>query len=128
MLMVLAWMLFFPLGIFLARFGRALFPWFSAHRGVQLFGFFLVFIAFFLVIAAVSIADGSHFSNTHGKLGLALFMLLIAQVLLGFLAHDVRARTKKRFVGFLHIPLGLLLFGAYTSMFCFISHTFPYSL
>lgn len=43
-----------------------------------MFGFFLLFVAFFLVIIAVFMADGSHISNTQGKLGLALFRLLIA--------------------------------------------------
>lgn len=107
-------MLFFPLGIFIARFGRTTFKWLPAHRGVQLFGFVLVLIAFLLAVSGTAIRSGTHFDSLHEKLGLALMILLFVQALLGFLSHSVRSRTGKRYVGFVHIPFGLTIFGAYS--------------
>lgn len=109
--MIVAWMLVAPLGIMVARFGRTMFSWFSAHRAVQLFAFLLIFIGFISAIAAVQIESGRHFTFSHNQLGLAMFVLVLLQILLGAGAHALKSRTGKRFVGFAHIPLGLILFG-----------------
>lgn len=109
--MVVGWMLLAPLGILIARYGRTLFKWFPAHRGIQLLSFLFIFIGFFLAIGGVSMATGEHFIYTHHKVGLALFILLFVQVGLGFASHAYRGKTGKRIIGFAHIPLGLLLFG-----------------
>lgn len=109
--MVLAWMLFVPLAILIARYGRTLFKWFPSHRGIQLFAFLLIFIAFFLAVGAVAMTGQPHFSNTHEKVGLALFILLFVQVGLGIAAHSYKAKTGNRYIGFAHIPLGLIMFG-----------------
>jgi heme A synthase len=109
--MVVAWMLIAPLGILIARYGRTMFTWFPAHRAVQLFAFFLIFIGFFLAVAGVQIDTGDHFSQTHNQLGLAMFILIIVQVALGAIAHTYKSRTGKRYIAYAHIPLGLILFG-----------------
>lgn len=109
--MVVGWMLIAPLGILIARYGRTMFKWFPVHRGMQFTAFLLIFIAFFLAIAAVGMEGGPHFAYTHNKVGLALFILLIVQVLLGVASHTYRGKTGKRYIGFAHIPLGLILFG-----------------
>jgi protein-S-isoprenylcysteine O-methyltransferase Ste14 len=46
--MIVGWLLIFPAGIFLARFGRTTFKWFPKHRIVQTFGVLIVFIGMFL--------------------------------------------------------------------------------
>lgn len=109
--MVVAWMIFAPLGILIARFGRTMFTWFPAHRAVQSFAVLLIFIAFFLAVAGVGIDSGDHFAYTHNKLGLAMFILVLVQVALGAAAHTFKSKTGKRYIGFAHIPLGLILFG-----------------
>ncbi|UZJ53198.1 hypothetical protein CBS101457_002518 [Exobasidium rhododendri] len=109
--MVVGWMLIAPLGILIARYGRTLFKWFPAHRGLQLFATLLIFIAFFLAIAAVGMTGGAHFAYTHNKVGLALFILLFVQIALGVGSHAYRGKTGKRYIGYAHAPLGLVLFG-----------------
>lgn len=109
--MVLGWMLLAPLGILIGRFGRTMFNWFPAHRAIQSIAFLFIFIAFFLAIAAVTYDDNIHFKQTHNQLGLAMVILLIVQVALGAAAHGMRSKTGKRYIGFAHIPLGLILFG-----------------
>lgn len=109
--MVLGWMLLAPIGILIGRYGRTMFNWFPAHRAVQSVAFLFIFIAFFLAIAAVGYDTGMHFVNTHNQLGLAMVILLVIQVALGAAAHGMRSKTGKRYIGFAHIPLGLILFG-----------------
>jgi hypothetical protein len=109
--MVVGWMLIAPLGILIARYGRTMFKWFPVHRGMQSVAFLLIFIGFFLAVAAVGLEGGPHFAETHDIAGLVLFLLLIVQVALGVASHSYRSKTGKRYIGFAHMPLGLLLFG-----------------
>lgn len=109
--MIIGWMICFPLGILLARYGRTFFTWFPKHRLINTIGFVAVFIGFFIVIAAVASEGGPHFSNTHEKLGLALFILLFLQIALGAFSHSLKNRRQTRLVGYVHIPIGLILFG-----------------
>ncbi|PWN32341.1 uncharacterized protein FA14DRAFT_87433 [Meira miltonrushii] len=109
--MILGWQLLFPIGILLARYGRTFFTWFPYHRAVMWAGFLLVFIAFFLAISGVATEGGPHFSNTHEKLGLALFILVIVQIVFGAASHELKKRKGLRYIGFVHIPFGLILYG-----------------
>lgn len=109
--MIIGWMICFPAGILIARYGRTFFTWFPKHRMINTIGFVAVFIGFFLAIGAVASDGGPHFSNTHEKLGLAMFILLFAQIALGALSHSLKQRRNTRIVGFIHIPFGLILFG-----------------
>lgn len=109
--MIVAWMLCFPIGILVARYGRTFFTWLPKHRIIQSVGFLFVFIGFFLAVGGVSLMGQSHFSNTHEKLGLALFILLFVQILLGVASHSLKKRKGKRYIGYVHIPFGLIMFG-----------------
>lgn len=109
--MILGWQLCFPIGILLARYGRTMFRWFPVHRAVQSVGFLFVFIAFFLAVGNQAMLGKPHFYSTHTKLGISLFILIIVQVLLGFFSHEIRKRMGSRMVGYLHMPLGILLYG-----------------
>lgn len=109
--MVVAWLLILPIGIYIARFGRNAFTWFPAHRGVQSFATLLIVIADFLAIVAIHSNSGEHFSSNHAKCGLVVFIILAAQMLLGGLAHYYKSRTGKRHIGYVHVPLGILLIG-----------------
>jgi hypothetical protein len=109
--MVLAWLLILPIGIFIARFGRNVFTWFPAHRGVQSFATLLIIIAGILAIVAIHSISGHHFSSNHAKSGLVVFIIMALQLLLGGIAHYYRGRTGKRHIGYVHMPLGILLIG-----------------
>lgn len=110
--MLFAWLILVPLAVLLARFGRTFFNWFPSHRGIQLATLLFVFIAFFLGIAAMCVQGAKHhFNHIHHKLGLTILILLFVQVALGAVAHHYRTKTGKRWLGFIHAPLGILIFG-----------------
>ena len=104
-------MLLAPIGALIARYGRTLFTWFPAHRAIQLGTSVFMLIGFILGVAGVSAEGSSHFTETHHWVGLIILILLIIQIALGYWAHSYRGITGKRFVGYAHIPLGVLLFG-----------------
>ncbi|KAI9172973.1 hypothetical protein H9P43_007104 [Blastocladiella emersonii ATCC 22665] len=82
-LMGVAWSALSFIGILIARFGKHRFGarWFPLHRG--LFGVAILFtIGGFL--AAVLTTDSDHFDSTHGKLGLAVTIVAVGQIVLGF--------------------------------------------
>lgn len=108
--MILGWQLLIPIGVLLARYGRTFFTWFPYHRIVMLAGFLFIFIAFFLAVSGVGLQSKDHFSNTHEKLGLSLFILIVVQVLLGASSHELKKRKGLRYIGFVHIPFGLILY------------------
>ena len=110
--MILAWLILAPLGVLLARYGRTLFSWYPAHRAVQLGTLLAMFIGFFLGVAGLVTSGAKHhFNKTHHQVGLAMLILVFLQVALGFWAHRHLARRGKRYIGFVHAPIGLLLFG-----------------
>jgi heme A synthase len=109
--MVIAWMLILPLGIFLARFGRTFFTWFPAHRAVQTSAFLVIVIALILAITGIKSRSGDHYSSAHAKAGLITVILLLLQCVLGALAHWYRGKTGQRYIGYAHMPLGIILVG-----------------
>jgi Eukaryotic cytochrome b561 len=55
--------------------------WLKGHMALQLTGLLLIIIGFALAVNLDS-TEGSHFSDKHGRLGLALFIAALLQVLL----------------------------------------------
>jgi Eukaryotic cytochrome b561 len=55
--------------------------WLKAHMAAQLTGLLLIIIGFALAVNLQS-TEGYHFKDTHGRLGLALFIAALLQVLL----------------------------------------------
>ncbi|KAI5478611.1 hypothetical protein MNV49_004753 [Pseudohyphozyma bogoriensis] len=84
-------LLFSPLAILLARFLRRR-TWFPMHAGINLLAAVCVVIAFAI---GVSHTRGKDFDDTHTRLGLALFLLVIVQVAVGTLAHTVHIPTSE---------------------------------
>jgi hypothetical protein len=109
--MVLAWMLIIPAGILVARFGRTLFVWFPTHRAIQYLAGIFILVASWLAFAAVASTGQRHFQSRHAKSGIGLLILHGQQMLLGTAAHWHRARTGRRWLGYLHMPLGIILMG-----------------
>lgn len=50
-----------------------------------------------------------HFSSSHEKVGLALFLLVIVQVILGEVSHLIMVKKGIR-TGYFHALLGVLIF------------------
>lgn len=107
--MVLGWLIIFPAGIFITRFGRVTFNWFPYHQAVQVAGILAVLAGFILAVLYVHSQGDSHFSSTHEVLGLTLCIGVLVQMVLGLVTHQIRNRTGIRTVGYVHIPLGLLI-------------------
>ncbi|KDQ15108.1 hypothetical protein BOTBODRAFT_32087 [Botryobasidium botryosum FD-172 SS1] len=106
----LGFLIFLPIGALLARF-RVVNPyWFKLHFMVQLGLAGPVIIAgWALAVNVVGENGGPHFSDSHQKAGLALFILYIIQVLVGLFIHYVkpsapRARPPQNYF---HVVIGL---------------------
>lgn len=111
--MVLAWMMIVPAGILVARYGRTFFTWFPVHQTIQIIGAIFIFLASILALVAVgkSSSGNNHFSSKHGKSGLVLLIIYGQQLLLGVVAHYYKSKTGKRYIGYIHMPLGIILMG-----------------
>ena len=87
-LMAIAWVILFPAGAFIARFGKRLEPtsgaaaqWFVLHRYLQSFGWVALVAAFACSVAAVSTRGAVHFATTHAAVGFAAFLFAVIQPL-----------------------------------------------
>lgn len=100
--MILAWLVLVPAAILVGRYGRLLFKWFPVHRNIQMVASVFVLIAFILIV--VEVGSGEHFDSDHAKAGLAIFIIMILQMVLGILGH----RTKRFHVSrIVHVVVGL---------------------
>ncbi|KAL9940221.1 hypothetical protein V8E36_000926 [Tilletia maclaganii] len=100
-----------PLGALIARYGRTYFKWFPAHRTIQLAGVILGTAGFALAYHYHTMYQGfTHFSTQHGKLGLAIFVLSWVQSLLGQVGSLVLYKYQLRYLNFVHILAGIVLF------------------
>lgn len=100
--MILAWLILVPAAILTARYGRLMFTWFPVHRNVQIAAFVSVLIGFIIIV--VEVGDGPHFDSDHAKAGLAIFIIMFLQMVLGLLGH----RTKRFHVSrIIHVVVGL---------------------
>uniref|UniRef100_V5EUT4 Cytochrome b561 domain-containing protein n=2 Tax=Kalmanozyma brasiliensis (strain GHG001) TaxID=1365824 RepID=V5EUT4_KALBG len=100
--MIIAWFLLVPAAILVGRYGRTFFKWLPVHRNLQIAAFFSVLIAFILII--VEVGSGEHFDSTHAKLGLAIFIVMILQMVLGMIGHKTKRFNVSRIV---HVVIGL---------------------
>lgn len=105
--MILAWLLLVPSAILIARFGRSYFNWFPHHRNIQILTLIFITIGLALGIAAMFAEGASQWTENHHKVGISIFILAWLQAMLGLAAHT----AKVRYLRFIHIPIGLLLFG-----------------
>lgn len=114
-------MLFVPVGIFVARFGRGKYTWFPAHRSIQGFSYVIIIIAAILAAVAMRKEQSGHSLGKHAKSGLGVLILFLIQAGLGSFTHYYRAKTGRRWFGYVHMPLGIIIVGE-----CF-PHPYCYS-
>ncbi|GAA5986814.1 hypothetical protein JCM10908_000908 [Rhodotorula pacifica] len=81
-----AFMILSPAAILIARFGRDRMSWFPPHWVLNLLSVILVIITF----ALGTYATGNEWNDTHKRLGLALFILVLLQATLGLVGHRTR--------------------------------------
>lgn len=107
--MILTFLVLIPAAILIARFGRTYFTWYPHHRNIQLGSLVFFIVAFFLGIGAAYPAPVGE--QTHYQVGVTVFALIFVQAALGLAAHRLNAKKGKRYLGYIHAPLGLLIFG-----------------
>ncbi|EGU12958.1 hypothetical protein RTG_00999 [Rhodotorula toruloides ATCC 204091] len=112
----LAFAIIVPLAILTARFGRERFAWLPPHAALQLLAASMVITTFALAVSQT----GNLFADLHQRLGLVLFLLVVLQLLLGYLAHFTLpsaltscspslSRPRPSFARAIHILLGLTI-------------------
>ncbi|BGP24055.1 carbohydrate-binding domain family 9-like protein [Rhodotorula toruloides] len=79
----LAFAIFIPLAIITARFGRERFAWLPPHAALQILAASMTIVTFALAVSQT----GNLFEDSHQRLGLVLLLLVILQLLVGYLAH-----------------------------------------
>ncbi|KAL9935217.1 hypothetical protein V8E36_005565 [Tilletia maclaganii] len=108
--MTIAWMGLVPAGILVGRFGRSYRSWLKYHRAIQLASLAFITIGFALGVSGVKSAGGPHFENTHQRLGLAMFVLVLIQAAGGQVGHIIFRSKGIRLQNYGHMLLGVVLF------------------
>jgi len=109
-----------PSAILMARYLRGSPSWYRLHSGLNLVTAIFIIIVFALGTRAVgSGGHGSQFSgtgaDTHHQLGLAVFLIVMVQTILGLAAHYTKTNTNtdatfargKSVFRYVHIVLGI---------------------
>ncbi|KAF9553565.1 hypothetical protein CPC08DRAFT_822235 [Agrocybe pediades] len=117
-LCTIGFLILLPIGALIARYSRTLrYKWFWAHWIFQLV------IAGPVLLAGwsdgyktTSILETGHFKDPHQKMGLALLILYIIQLLLGAVAHFFKLpslfRGRRPAHSYLHVLVGLAIIAA----------------
>jgi len=108
-LMVVAWGLLLPIGIYSARYGdrKKSTKWFQVHRACQLLGVAFVIIAFALIVSAYDSAGKTNFDILHAKVGLAVFIGALFNPLLAVVRPAAQPKTYIRLLWeILHSRIG----------------------
>lgn len=100
-----------PAAMLAGRFVRSSPVWFRYHLIFNSLTILLLVIVFGLGVGSVSsLGAGTSFSgdgtDTHHKAGLAIFIAVLLQGILGYAAHSTK---KGSFVRLLHMPVGILV-------------------
>jgi len=112
-----------PVGVLSARYLRtATDKWFRFHQIIQISAGPVIVIGVALGIAGVQARRDRHFVTLHEKIGICIFALYFAQVLLGGLVHFIRVKSastslygaapwRRPVQNYVHVIVGLALIG-----------------
>jgi len=106
-LMFIAWFGLAPFGFILARFLKQFPWWFNAHRIIMSVAMATSIAAFGVIVYEVP--HGEHFNNGHKIIGLIVFIIGVAQPVIGFLADkffDPNRKAVPIFPDMIHWILG----------------------
>jgi hypothetical protein len=119
-LMILAWIVFSPIGTLFARYLKHIGPpWFKTHRGLQIAAVVLTILGFIIIMAAgVKYSDLQDKSKCHALYGILVITFSIIQILLGVLRNIIsgehteqHAHGERRWIfNWLHKTNGAFLF------------------
>lgn len=111
----LGFLLFLPIGVFVARYTRTFSgSWFKVHFFVQAFiSGPIIITGVALGIQAVKETDNLHLNDVHKKWGVAIFVLYFVQAFLGLVIHKLKPKNSVRRPpqNYMHAALGLLVIG-----------------
>jgi len=87
--------------------------WFKAHQTIQLFvAGPVVIVGWALGVAIISNGGGPHFFSTHTRLGLAIFVLYVVQILIGTIIHKWKPKSaagRRPLQNYFHVFLGIVI-------------------
>ncbi|GAV98690.1 hypothetical protein LENED_000083 [Lentinula edodes] len=105
-----------PVGVLVARYARTFTPvWFPVHFVVQLFlSGPVIFAAWYYGWKTSNVLGLGHFLDPHQKMGLALLILYVLQLLLGLFTHFIKLRSPfgpgtRSPQNYFHVFLGLVI-------------------
>ncbi|KAF9648995.1 CBD9-like protein [Thelephora ganbajun] len=115
-LCLVGFLFFLPLGALIARYFRtSTTAWFKVHQTIQSFiAGPIITVGWALGVAIVATGGGPHFTDTHTRLGLAIFILYVVQVLLGNIIHLFKPKSflrRRPIQNYLHGFLGIVIIG-----------------
>jgi steroid 5-alpha reductase family enzyme len=87
----------------IARYARTRKWWFKAHRVLTLTGFVVMILGLFAEALQLSLDKNEHFAVPHAYLGLVVFILALATIILGQMQlgiPQIRARLRKLHIWF----------------------------
>jgi len=123
-IMIFAWLICIPTGVLSITIRRILYAqgrplaswgdegcltnkfWFYMHLGFNSVAVILTAVGIFIVATLVD----SHFTHSHGKIGLSILVLSVAQVISGILRPDKKNVSRRKFWVTVHRLLGVTLF------------------
>jgi hypothetical protein len=86
--MMLSWVLLGTAGTFVSRYLKPLGEiWFRAHVAIAFAIVVGSITGFSVIVAHIRSDGGAHFDSVHARTGLALLLLMVLQVLLGYVSH-----------------------------------------
>lgn len=89
-LMAIAFLILFPIGVALPAFGRKLGNlWFTLHVVIQISALFFMAMAFMIILVFSTQLDKGHFRNGHGVFGLIVILLTIIAMAFGATAANM---------------------------------------
>ncbi|EJD42282.1 CBD9-like protein [Auricularia subglabra TFB-10046 SS5] len=117
-LFAVGFLVMLPIGALIARLLRTSVEgktWFRAHAVVQgWLTFPIMVVAFAFATSAVEQRGAAHYDDFHKRLGLALFILYLLQVLFGSIVHFVKPRSaaaRRPLQNYAHAVVGLVIIG-----------------
>ena len=109
-LMFIAFGLCFPIGAIFPMYLREWDNWFKYHRGAQIFAALLGTIGLIIIISAKD-GNSKHFSNSHERLGLVIYIATVVQVIGGLLrphkSDNRSVSSSRRKWSILHHAIGV---------------------
>merc|ERR1712232_531723 len=85
--------------------------WFKLHRGLNSTAFVFFIVIFVIAVAFTSQENGTHFNNSHQKMGLAMFVMTVVQVAWAVFRPHVPEEGQEKSAARLAFEVGHRLFG-----------------